>query len=208
MAESALSSILKYGLLAGGAYYLYNAFLAPAAPVVLGAPATATGSLSLNDLQTALSNTAATPAPPVPAPPPSASQSAIKSLILAKSAGDPAIAADGTAAIDVWNFYRNLVATPLTQAQMDQSFPALTPTDRGQPITIDQYLAQVAAATGISGLGALSVPVPIVVRTADGRRVMVWAARDLPGGDVAVFGAAHPFRLKGRPLPAANWKRA
>lgn len=202
MAQDSMGTILKWGLLAGGAYYLYQVFF--------NAPAAAAAPVTLSDLSAAVppppasptqsTVTPATPpvstggAPPVPVP-------TLASRLAGAAYGDANLV-NGQMNAWQWNYYlvNVLRLTPLSDAQFGVAFP--TPASL---LTPDQFAAAFQAAGGLSGLGRVTIPVPIPVMSG-GRRVIAWASRDLAGSGsprAALFPAAHPFTVRARALPRA-----
>jgi hypothetical protein len=108
---------------------------------------------------------------------------------------------------DQWNYYRNQLWPPdLTGAQLGAAFP-----NGSEQVTAEDFVSRLHS-VGLAGLGlgAVHIPVPVQVRTPEGRLVVVWAARDLPGSGpsrVAVFPGVLPFRFGAPFLPAPNWQR-
>jgi len=203
-----VGSIVKWGLLLGGGYFAYRAITGASST----AAAPATGSLSLADLMAAIKGAQGSPAPAgtTPAADVKPTEPAPADMI-AKLKAAAAAAGDTAATLDQhqWNFYRNKLWPPdFSGAQWSSAFPS----SASEQLTAEEFVGRLQK-VGLAGLGlgSVTIPVPMMVETPDGRRVMVWAARDLPGSGpsrVAVFPNAHPFALGARPLPGANWRRA
>lgn len=188
-------SVLKWGLLAGAAWFLYENFKGSAAPVAASSPA---GSVSLTDLASS-SGAAATPAATAPAVNPSA----LIAQLQAAAAPDANLV-NGQMSAWQWNYYLNILRPPgVPGPQFAAAFP-----DAAQLITAAQFVGALGGqAGGLSGLGSVTIPVPVMVQSG-GRPVVVWAARELPGSGaknemrVALFPGAHPFGVRPRGLPA------
>lgn len=202
-----VGTILKYGLLAGGAYFAYRAFTGASAATPATAAAPAAGSLSLTDLVNAIKQAQTSPAPAGTTPAASVPANARAPLSVQEL-----LTAAGKSATDTlngheWNYYRNQLRPPALTGDELQSAIG----DASQEMTAaDFYAGLQKVGLGSVGLGAVHIPVPVTVVTPDGKRVVVWAARDLPGSGpsrVAVFAGASPFRVGAPSLPAPNWQR-
>jgi hypothetical protein len=190
MADSGLGSIVKWGLIAGVAYYLYETFIVPAATTTVATAAPATGSITLPALQTALAPTAVDP---------NTGLTDWATELNTAAAGDANLVGGQMSAYQ-WNYYLNILrpaGVPATQ------FAAAFPSP-SNPITASAFVSALQSTPGgLSGLGAsaVKIPVPVSITLKNGKRAVVWAA---PGGDgtVRVFGAAHPFTVGARRLPS------
>jgi hypothetical protein len=194
MADSGLGSIVKWGLIAGVAYYLYETFMVPAVaqPVASTVPL-ATGSITLPNLQSALT---INPNPPL-SPDTGLTDWAAE---LNSAAAPDANLVNGKMSAWQWNYYLNILRPAgVPAAQFGAAFP-----NAANLITAADFVAALKAQPGgLAGLGApaVKIPVPVSMTLKNGKRAVVWAA---PGGDgtVKVFGAAHPFTVGVRRLPA------
>lgn len=204
--QGGLGSILKYGLIAGGVYFAYRA-ISGAASTSATASSPAAGSLSLSDLVAAIKQAQTSPAPAG-----TTATTAAAPAVRAPLTLQELLTAAGKSATDTlngheWNYYRNQLRPPdLTGAELQSAIG-----DASQEMTGADFMAglQKVGLSGL-GLGAVHIPVPVQVRTPDGRLVVVWAARDLPGSGpsrVAVFPGRVPFRFGAPSLPAPNWER-
>lgn len=205
MADSGVGSVLKWGLIAGGAYYLYQALYGSGTVAAAAAPSTPAGTVTMPDLAAAAAGVPpAPPAPPVVAPAPAASGAAsqLAAELNAAAAGDANLV-NGQMSAWQWRYYFNnvLQRTPVSDALFTAAFP-----DPAALLTADRYAAALLGNGGLSGLGRVTIPVPVVFDSDTGRRVMVWAARDLAssadGPRAAVFSGASPLRLGPARLPA------
>jgi hypothetical protein len=202
-----VGSVLKWGLLIGGGYFAYRAITSAASTSGSGATAP---SLSLADLVAAIKGAQSSPAPAGTTPaaavkPTEPAPAQMITALKAAAAGNSFLVA-GKMNQDQWNYYRNQLWPPdLSGAQLSAAFP-----NGPEQLTAEDFVGRLQS-VGLAGLGLgrVTVPVPVLVRTPAGP-VVVWAARDLPGSGaprVAVFPAAHPFGFGPRPLPAENWQR-
>ena len=112
-------SVLKWGLLAGAAWFLYENFKGSAAPVAASSPA---GSVSLTDLASS-SGAAATPAATAPAVNPSA----LIAQLQAAAAPDANLV-NGQMSAWQWNYYLNILRPPgVPGPQFAAAFPSVCP---------------------------------------------------------------------------------
>ena len=204
-----LGSLVKWGLLLGGGYYLYQTYVSSSSSTTTSP--SSTGSLSLADLTTAIKNALAgsgspssSTAPPPAAPTGPTTITALRAAIQ-KPAGltDQSINNGYSLSMDGWNFYRNNVQPPaLTAEQFGQVVAALPAGVDRSLVTVDQFLAALKASgvvSGLSGLGAVSIAVPMLVNV-NGRRGVVWASHNV--------GSAGPSGLHGLDHPKPNYRRA
>jgi len=197
-----MGEILKWGLILGGAYYLYQAWVnsqaataAAAAPAgtTTTPPATTTTSttaptFSLQNLITAIQDslnssggasssgtTAPAGAPPAP-PAPVANEGQTASALIDAAGGLNSFN------VDQWNYYwGQLGGTVLTPAQ---SAAVATAAGGDNPMDVDAYLSARGAAglpitlPGLSGLGAVPLPVPLTFIYGPDKRPLLL----IPGG--------------------------
>ena len=200
MAQSSggIGEILKWGLILGGAYYLYQAYVnsqataaAAAAPVTPATPATTTTSttaptFSLQSLITAIqdslttgASTSGTTAPvvaPPTAPAPVANESQTASAMIDAASGLNSLN------VDQWNYYwGRLGGVVLTAAQ---SNAVATAAGGDNPMDVNAYISARGAAgldttlPGLSGLGAVPLPVPLAFIYGPDKRPLLL----IPGG--------------------------
>jgi hypothetical protein len=189
-----VGDLLKWGLLAGAAYYVYETFFATPAAAAPGTVSTTSGPVNLSDLVAAIQKQLGTSAtPPVtstttpPAPATAAlttdSQSTQQSKLLA-AAGVPATQ---LYTVSQWNYEFNQV----------YGHDPGTLGDDGSPMLIGAYLNLIHS----KGLGAVRISVPMLLRV-DGRRpVLAWASQSMAGD-----GTQTPNAMMDR--PRGNYRRA
>lgn len=196
MADS--GGILKWGLIAGGAYLLYRSYSSSAAAAP--APSSSTAPFSFQDLVNAVKGsiapttgappTAAAPAAAVLVPGSAAAAGVPDSIATQKSKLLTAAGGVTNLTASQWNYYWGQVYN----APQTQTFLG----DDGSPMTVDAYMA-LRQAKGFSGLGAVQVPVPFVMgKTADGRPFAFGIAPRRPGPKNYVR-AGSPMRPALRP---------
>ena len=190
-----MGEILKWGLIIGGAYYLYQAYIssqtaaAPAAPAAGAAPpatSTTAPTFSLQNLITAIqdslnsggpSSGATAPAGSNPTPPaPVANEGQTASALIDAAGGANSFN------VDQWNYYwGQLGGTVLTPAQ---SAAVATAAGGDNPMDVNAYLAARGTAglpitlPGLSGLGAVPLPVPLTFIYGPDKRPLLL----IPGG--------------------------
>jgi hypothetical protein len=164
MASGGMGDILKYGLLAGAGYLIYqNFFATPAAATTAPAPAAGGGTPP------------APPAPPAPPPPVPPGYTYVPPTLAAALAGANS---SGSASLnaDQWAYYWN---NGLKKPAIDPGvftalfFPSGRPADPSQApqMTAAQFVAALGS-KGVSGLGAVVIRPPLVVRR--GGKLLVW----------------------------------
>lgn len=194
-----MGEILKWGLIIGGAYYLYQAYVNSQAAAVAAAPAagsttasatttssTTAPTFSLQNLITAIqdslnsgaapSGTAAPVGAPSAPPAPVANEGQTASALIDAAGGANSFN------VDQWNYYwGQLGGTVLTPTQ---SAAVATAAGGDNPMDVDAYLSARAAAglpitlPGLSGLGAVPLPVPLTFIYGPDKRPLLL----IPGG--------------------------
>lgn len=195
-----MGEILKWGLIIGGAYYLYQAYVnSQAASAVAAAPvtgavtpvatttttATTAPTFSLQNLITAIQDSlnsggGAVTTAPVGAPPalpaPVANESQTASALIDAAGGLNSFN------VDQWNYYwGQLGGTVLTPTQ---SAAVATAAGGDNPMDVDAYISARGAAglpitlPGLSGLGAVPLPVPLTFIYGPDKRPLLL----IPGG--------------------------
>lgn len=125
-------------------------------PVTTGTPApgTTAGTGTGTGTQTGTGGTVA-PAPTTGINTGSTAGDQLAATLLAKSG----LNATSMANADNWGYYFNTLGTPMSSAQFMLAFPNITATDRGNTMTVNQYVQAVMAAmsnpsyAGLAGVG-------------------------------------------------------
>jgi len=213
--QGGMGSVLKWGLIAGGAYLLYRNFTGTGGGFSLSdlvsAASVAPAALPAQPAAPAASGVRATaPAAPQTQNPPAQqfvyqshnqtpAAASLAAELTAAAAGD-AFLVNGAFNADHWAFYYNLIRTALTPTQFGAAFPGMTDTDRGPDITAGEFVARLQAAglagLDVKGLGALddSMYVCVPVRSLAKRGpVVVWPTRRLDASGARAIPFPHRF---------------